>query len=315
MVRAGKLKPRAGRAASGVPSWLPWAFVLPALSLFGVFLLYPLANAVTWSLFGWSGLTRLGFVGFQNYGKLLTDYPYSVELPAAILHNVAFFVGVMVIQFTIGLFLALQIQRLDRGRRLFQTLYATPYLVSPLVVGYLWTLLLSPSLGVVNTMLRRVGLDSLALPWLGEPDLALFVVVLIAAWQWLGFPVLLIGAALGGVPPELDEAAQLDGASGMRKLFGVTLPLIAGPLGTVSILTFIFTMEIFPIVYAIGGSTGSPAGALDVLALVFYRSSFQSGAPNALGMSSAIATLMFLGILGISLIANKLIRRVERGTS
>ncbi len=299
------------RVKRAVPLWAIALFTLPALALFGIFLLYPLLAALSYSFFEWAGTTRGDFVGFDNFVTLVTDLPYREAIPNAFAHNLALFLGMMVVQNTVGLYLAYHLHQRPRVRRLFQTLYAMPYLVSPLVIGYLWSLLLSPSFGPINAFLKAVGLDALALPWLGDPKLALGVVILIAAWQWIGFPVLLYGAGLGGIPEELTQAASIDGASPWQAFRHVTLPLLTPVIGTVSVLTFIFAMEIFPLVYALGGSTGSPAGATDVMALLFYRVSFQSGTPNSLGMSSAVATVLFLVIFGTAVLATRILRRRE----
>ncbi|MCR2828321.1 carbohydrate ABC transporter permease, partial [Microbacterium sp. zg.Y909] len=146
----------------------------------------------------------------------------------------------------------------------------------------------------------------------GNPQTAIWVVVFVTAWQWIGFPVLLYGAALGGIPQELDEAASLDGATSWQRFRSVTLPLMIPAIGTVSVLTFIGAMEAFPIPYALGGSQGNPAGATDVLSLLFYRTAFESGSSNAIGTSSAIATLLFLFIFGIAVAFTVMLRRAER---
>ena len=143
-----------------------------------------------------------------------------------------------------------------------------------------------------------IGLGELAQPWLGDPSTALWVVVLVTAWQWVGFPVLLYGAALGGIPEELTEAASLDGATAWQRFRSITLPLLISAIGTVSVLTFIGAMEAFALPYAWAGPPGTPAGATDVLSLMFYRTAFESGASNAIGVSSALATLLFLFIFG-----------------
>lgn len=187
-----------------------------------------------------------------------------------------------------------------------------PYLVSPLVIGYLWSLLLSPLFGPVNAFLKLIGLESFAQPWLGQPSTAIWVVVLVTAWQWVGFPLLLYGAALGGIPQEIEEAASLDGASAWQRFSQISLPMILPVIGTVSVLTFIGAMEAFPIPYALGGSSGSPAGATDVMSLVFYRTSFESGTTNAIGVSSAIAITLFLVIFGCSVLFTQWFRRTER---
>ena len=288
------------------------AFVLPALILFAVFIAYPLFTALSYSFFGWTGILRGDFVGLDNYVTLFTKLPYSEDIPNAFVHNILLFFGAMVFQNTVGLGLASLLHRLTRFKRFFQTMYTLPYLVSPLVIGYLWSLMLSPLFGPVNAVLRGIGLGELAQPWLGNPQTAIWVVVLVTAWQWIGFPVLLYGAALGGIPEEIDEAASLDGASAWQRFRSITLPMLVPAIGTVSVLTFIGAMEAFPIPYALGGSQGNPAGATDVLSLLFYRSAFESGSSNAIGTSSAIATLLFLFIFGISMLITMLLRRAER---
>lgn len=304
------------RSVRRTPPHVIALFVLPALALFTVILLYPMLSALGYSLFEFGGGTRiLRFNWFANFATLFTELPFRQQLPLAFRNNVMLFVGTVVMQNSLGLFLAVQLQRFGPVRRLFQVLYTTPYLVSPLVVGYLWTLLLSPSLGPVNAVLRRVGLDALAVPWLGDPAYALPTLIFVTVWQWIGFPVLLYGAGLGGISPELVEAAAIDGASGWQRFWRVTLPLLTPVVATVTILTFISTMEAFTLPYALGGLTGSPAGATDVLALLFFRTSFQSGAPNALGLSSALATLMFVVVLGGALLGRWISQRQEERLS
>src|SRR5690606_6574323 len=152
----------------------------------------------------------------------------------------------------------------------------------------------------------------LAQPWLGNPSTAIWVVVLVTAWQWIGFPILMYGAALGGIAEEIDEAASLDGTTSWQRFRSITLPLLVPAIGTVSILTFIGAMESFPIPYALGGSTGSPAGATDVMSLLFYRTAFESGSTNAIGVSSAIAMLLFLVIFGVAVLMRWLLDTRER---
>ena len=288
-------------------------FVLPAAALFAVFILAPLVQAVGYSFFDWKGAHRLGFAGLENYVALFTQRPYKDEVWPALGHNMLLFAGAMIFQNTLGLLVAAFLQRYDRLRRFFQTIYTLPYLVSPLVIGYLWSLLLSPLFGPVNNLLKQVGLRDLAHPWLGDPKTAIWMIALITAWQWLGFPILLFGAAMGGIPPELDEAASIDGATAPKRFWHITLPLLTPAIGTVAILTFIGAMESFPIPFAIGGSTGNPAGSTDVMSLLFYRTAFESGSGGYIGVASAIATLLFLLIFGVALVARHLMDRVERG--
>ena len=288
-------------------------FLLPAAALFAVFILVPLVQAIGYSFFTWQGAHRTGFAALSNYTALFTKRPYTDEVMPALGHNLLLFAGAMVFQNSVGLVVAALLHRFNRLRRMFQTLYTLPYLVSPIVIGYLWSLLLSPLFGPVNNLLKQVGLGDLAHPWLGDPKTAIWMIALITSWQWLGFPILLFGAAMGGIAPELDEAASIDGATGRQRFFHITLPLLTPAIGTIAILTFIGAMESFPIPFAIGGSTGNPAGSTDVMSLLFYRTAFESGSGGYIGVASAIATLLFLFIFGVALVARRLMDRVERG--
>ena len=300
------------KSHGAMPVLIGMAFVIPALILFSVFILYPLTTALSYSFFGWKGTLRGDFIGLENYVTIFTKPPFDEALPNAFSHNLFLFAGAMVFQNSIGLLLAVVLHKIGRLKRLFQTMFTLPYLVSPLVVGYLWSLMLSPLFGPVNATLRAIGLEELAHPWLGDPTTAIWAIVFITAWQWIGFPMLLYGAALGGIPEEVSEAAEIDGAGGVKKFRLITLPLLLPALGTVTILTFIGAMEAFPIPYAVGGSTGSPAGATDVMALLFYRTAFESGDVGSIGTSSALAMLLFLFIFGVAVVLRTSLARAER---
>lgn len=306
-------RPRRRVTGSGPGLRSGMLFLLPAGLLFAVFILVPLVQAIGYSFFDWQGAHRIGFAAFDNYLVLFSQRPYKDEIWPALGHNMLLFAGAMVFQSSVGLVVAAFLHRFDRLRRLFQTIYTMPYLVSPIVIGYLWSLLLSPLFGPVNNLLKQLGLGDLAHPWLGDPNTAIWMIALITAWQWLGFPILLFGAAMGGIPPELDEAASIDGATGRQRFWHITLPLLTPAIGTIAILTFIGAMESFPIPFAIGGSTGNPAGSTDVMSLLFYRTAFESGSGGYIGVASAIATLLFLFIFGIAVVARRLMDRVEQG--
>lgn len=286
-------------------------FVAPALVLFAVFIAYPMFTMFSYAFFGWAGTARGPFVGFDNFVTLFTRAPFTTDLPRAALHNVLFFIGLLVVQNSLGIAIAYALQSRPRTRQALQTIYATPYLIGPIVVGYLWSLLLSPVFGPINAVLRAVGLDSLAVAWLGEPSTALWVVVIVSVWQWIGFPVLLYGAAFGGIPAELAEAARVDGATNRQVFWRVTVPLLMPAVGTMTVLTFIFAMEVFALPYAFGGSSGSPAGSIDFVSLLFYRVAFGSGATDAIGNASALAVLLFLVIFGGAYLGTRLLRRYE----
>ena len=290
-------------------------FCAPAFVLYTVFVVYPLLSALGDSFWRWKGTTRGDFAGLSNFTSLFTTFPLNQQLLPAFWHTVVFFIGTMILQNTFGLLIAVLLSELRVGKRLLQTIYTVPYLVGGLVVGYLWSLLLSPSFGPVNQALKAVGLGSVARPWLGDPTTALPVVILVNAWHYIGFPILLFGAALGGIPGEYTEAARVDGANARQRFFRITLPLLLPAIGVVTILTFIGSFNAFELVYSLSGAEGNqpsgPGGATDVLGLIFYRVAFQEGGVNAIGQSSALAALLFVFIFGVAVLANRYIRRRE----
>ena len=285
-------------------------FILPAFVLYAIFMVYPLVQALIFSTYEFNGLVRGEFIGLQNFEQLFTRYPISEQLPEAFLHNVYFFVGTMLIQNTLGLLFAVLLHRPRFGKRFFRTVFTLPYLISPIVVGYLWSLMLNPLFGPVNNLLRDAGLGELAKPWLGDPSTALPTVILVNAWMWLGYPMLLFGAGLAGIDDDLREAARIDGANDFQIFWGVELPLLTPVIGIVTVLTFIGNFNVFGIIWALSGSEGSPAGATDVLGLVFYRTAFRGGA-DSFGLASALAVLMFLFIFTVSVGVQTWFRRLE----
>ncbi len=304
---------RARGVGRGAPSWeIVAVFLLPAFLLYTVFMIWPLAQSFYFSLFEFKGLARGAFVGLRNFRELFTRYPVNEQLPRAFLHNIYFFVGTMLVQNTLGLLFAKLLYKPRFGKRFFQTVYTMPYLISALVVGYLWSLMLNPLFGPVNRLLKAVGLGALARPWLGDPATALPAIILANAWQWVGFPMLLFSAGLANIGEDLREAARIDGASRWRLFWSIELPLLLPVIGIVTVLTFIGNFNVFGIVWAMGGVNGEPAGATDVLGLVFYRTAFRGGV-DAFGLASALAVLMFVLIFGVSMVMVNLFRRWEEG--
>ncbi len=301
--------------AQGRNHWItPLVFVTPALVLYLAFTIVPLITVFFFGMQEFEGAARRGFVGFDNYTRLINSPTLAPQIWQAFLNNWAFFLGTLVIQNTLGLGLAILIARTDGGRRFFQTIIAIPFLVNPLVVGYVWTLLLNPNFGPVAQMLDQMGRPDLIRPWLGEPALARPITILINAWQWVGFPMLIFGAALGAIPGEITEAARLDSERRWPIFRSITLPLLMPAIGTVTVLTFIGCFNAFNLQFAVGGVNGGPAGANDVLGLVFYRLAF-SGDMNAIGVSSALATTTFAFVMVVALFLRRMLARIEEAVT
>jgi len=278
-------------------------FLTPALIIYGAFMAYPLVSSLTYSLFDWDGLVRRGFVGLQNFVTVLTRWPYRERFFNALGHNAVFFALTFLIQTTLGLFVAILLARKRRGFAFFQAAYFLPHTLSLVVVGFLWRLLLNPNWGALPQALRRLGLGEWVQPWLGQSDTALVAVILVNAWAWLGFPILVYVAAIQAIPREFEEAAVVDGVGGWQLFRHVTFPLLLPSLAMVTILTFIWDFNAFELVFVMQGPSGAPAYATDLLATFFYRTAFgdptTGGEPGQIGIAAAIGVLMLL-IIGVA---------------
>lgn len=296
------------RAKKLSPFWRFLPFWLPAFLVYTLFIVWPLLNALLYSLFEWQGLRRGAFVGLDNFVRLFTTEPWQGDLVGAFGHNIIFFVGTMILQNTVALAFALVIFSLKRGGRFWQNLFFMPHLLATVVVGFLWNLILNPLFGPLNQGLKLLGLDALAQPWLGQPSTALPTIIAVNAWAWLGFPMMIFLANLGSIPPSYIEAARLDGASSWRVFRHVQLPLLRPALTIVTLLTFIGNFNTFELIFVMAGSSGSPGGATDVLGTFFYRTAF-GGGQDAVSMGSALAVVMFGFIALTSFVVLRLFRR------
>lgn len=276
--------------------------LLPAFLLYTLFVAYPFISSLSLSFFQWSGVGDKTFVGLANYQQVLFG-SMQVEFFRALGHNVFFFVFSLALELIIGLALALILASRLRGHRFFETLFFLPNTLSIIVVGFLWGLLLNPQNGFVNRFFDAIGLSMLSQPWLGDTSLALPTVVAISSWRAMGFYILVLLAALLNIPKELYEAADIDGASFWDKTTRISLPLLLPTMGTLTILHFIWSFNVFDIVYATEGAQGGPAHSTDVLGTLFYRIAFGGlGASYVdMGLGATVITLMFLLIFPISL--------------
>lgn len=289
------------------PRRLPWHLVVflgPAVVLYTAFMVFPLFDSLRLSLFspGGSGLGQ--FVGLENYARLLSDSEWAPRFWGALQNNFVFFAIHMLVQNPLGLLLAVLLSsRILRGRAVYRTLIFAPTVLSVVIIGFIWKLILSPLWGVAEGGLKAVGLGDLFAPWLGLQGPALLTISLMSVWQNVGIPTLLFSAALLAIPDEIIEAARVDGAGPLRIFRRIQLPMIAPTLGIVAILTFVGNFNAFDLVYAVQGGLAGPEFSTDLLGTFFYRTFFgfqlQLGSPT---MGATVAGMMFLLImLGVCL--------------
>ncbi|WP_455663400.1 carbohydrate ABC transporter permease [Pradoshia sp.] len=293
--------------------WKIHLLPIPALIIYVLFIVYPLLAALTYSFFDWEGIKQGAFIGLGNYKDLFTLEPFRGMFWNAFGHNILYFVLQMIVQNGIAFVLALILYQKIRGMEFFKIAYFLPRLLSVIVVGFLWKLILNPNYGALNILLGKFGLESLQKAWLGDPDTALIAIILVNCWFGIGFAVLIFLAGLQAIPHELIEAARLDGARGLTLIRKIMLPLMVPSLMIMTVLTFIQSFEAFELVYAMQGSQGEPYRSTDTLAVYFYRLAFGggSGDSTAVGLGSALAVVLFIFIASITAVLLKLINKKQ----
>lgn len=244
------------------------------------------------------------FVGFENFRILFGDTNWSTSFWRALVNNTWFFIIHMVVQNPIGIAIAAMLSSPAlRFKSFYRTAIFVPTILSFVIVGFTWKLILSPLWGIAPEIMKLVGLRSFFAPWLGLESSALTTIALISVWQFVGIPMMLIYAALLSIPDEILEAGEIDGITGMAAFWKIKLPLILPSIGIISILTFVGNFNAFDLVYTIEGAMAAPNFSTEVMGTFLFRTFFghqtQPGDPN---MGSTIAVMMFLIILvGVSI--------------
>jgi raffinose/stachyose/melibiose transport system permease protein len=278
--------------------WHVGVFLAPAVLVYTAVMILPLFATLDLSMFRVTDKVSQ-FVGLGNFAKLFGDPNWSKHFWNALWNNTWFFIINMAVQNPIGIALAalLSSPRL-RFAAAYRTAIFVPTILSFVIVGFVWKLILSPLWGIAPDLLKMVGLRHLFAPWLGDPHYALTTIALISVWQFIGIPMMLIYAALLSIPDEVIEAAEMDGVTGMSQFWKIKLPLVLPSIGIVSILTFVGNFNAFDLIYVAQGALAGPNYSTDILGTFLYRTFFgfqlQLGDPN---MGATIATVMFAIIL------------------
>ncbi|MEO1024117.1 MAG: sugar ABC transporter permease [Pseudomonadota bacterium] len=283
---------------SGRIRWHILVFLAPAVVVYTAVMIFPLFNTLRLALYSRVDQERV-FVGLENFRTLFFDPIWAEQFWNALGNNFWFFIIHMLVQNPIGIALA---ALLSHPRLRFAALYRSamfiPTILSFVIVGFAWKLILSPIWGIAPGMLDAVGLKFLYAPWLGKEEYALTTLALVSVWQFVGIPMMLIYAALLTIPEEILEAGEVDGITGWSAFWKIRLPLILPSIGIISILTFVGNFNAFDLIYAAQGALAGPDFSTDILGTFMYRTFFgfqlQLGDPH---MGSAIAGAMFAIIL------------------
>ena len=270
----------------------------PTLLVFLSFVILPVAMAAYYGFYSWQGYGPAEeFVGFQNYLWIFQDGTFIDALQ----HNGVIVVLSLVIQGPAALLLALLLNRKMRGQTMIRVLVFVPYVISEVVVGTGWSLMLHGN-GAVNSFLADIGLGWLRNEWLSDPELAIWTLMGILTWKYIGFAIILFLAGLQGIPEELTEAAAIDGASYWQIQRRITVPLLGPTIRIWAFLSMIGALQLFDLVYIIWGQYIASTAGTSTMATYMVANGRNAG---EYGYGNAVAVVLFV----ISLIAALIYQR------
>lgn len=274
----------------------------PTLIVFLTFVILPVAMAAYYGFFSWQGYgPPQDFVGLRNYVLILQDSAFI----DALRHNATIVVLSLLLQGPAAVLLALLLNRRMRGQALIRVLVFVPYVISEVVVGTGWSLMLHGE-GVVNAVLADIGLGWLRSDWLSDPDIAIWTLMGILTWKYIGFAVILFLAGLQGIPEELTEAAAIDGASYWQIQRRITLPLLGPTIRIWAFLSMIGALQLFDLVYIIWGQYVAATAGTSTMATYMVANGRNAG---EYGYGNAVAVVLFCVSLVAALIYQRFVLR------
>jgi raffinose/stachyose/melibiose transport system permease protein len=292
--------PRSAATVAVSPAVARWTTIVlllaPASILYVLFVLLPVVQSAYYSFFRWNGLGPLeDFIALDNYTRALSDPVFL----GALGHNLLIIALSLLVQLPLSLGLALLVGRGLPGRRFFRTVFFLPFVLSEVVTGVMWSLILNPRVGVLNAL---PGFKSLAL--LGSQETVLLAIFAVMTWKYFGFHLILYVAGLQQIPHEIEDAARIDGANSWQVLRRITLPLLGSTIRISAFLSVIYSLQYFDLVWVM--SNGGPVGASETMVTYLVKFGFQR---FALGYGSAVATIIFLLCLAFSLGYQRMLMR------
>jgi raffinose/stachyose/melibiose transport system permease protein len=278
-------------------------FLLPAFLIYTALEVFPVIASIYFSFHEWPGIQSvpLKFVGLDNFAQLFSNEEFIRSLK-----NVGWYIFWSVItQIPIGFGLAILLNRATKGVRFFKASFFIPMVLPATSISFLWNFILFPNdMGVVNNILRTVGLGSLSRAWLVDETTALACIIIVTTWASVGYYMAIGMAAIAGIPEEVMESAKLDGAIGWKRVFYIMVPMMWESIKISVVLVITGVLKIFDIIFIM--TNGGPNGATHVPATLMYNEAFKY---NNYGLGSAISTVIFLLSITLALLSLKLMQR------
>ncbi|SDD06688.1 multiple sugar transport system permease protein [Paenibacillus sp. UNCCL117] len=285
--------------------WLSYSvlFILPSFILYTMFVIYPTLNSVNLSFTSWDGVSpHVKYIGFDNFTEMWkSDRVYN-----ALKNTLILSVTLVILENVVAIVLAMLVDQVRWFKNLFRSIFYFPVLLSGIVMGFVWAIIFNYNFGVISQLLEKIGLGFLKVDWLGNPDYAMLAIIITTVWKGSGYYMIIYLAGLQGIPPELNEAAAIDGANRWQQFRHITFPLLAGAMTVSVMLSMIGALKIFDQIAVM--TDGGPGFATETMTYIVYKVGFGE---LRQGYGTALSLVLFLLILIVSLIQVKLLRKRE----
>lgn len=262
-----------------------WLFMLPAAIIYLSVIVIPVFYSLYISLFKWNGIGEMTFVGLDNYLNLFSG---DATFRTAIINNLIWIVLTIVVTMTVSLGFAVILNKQFRGRTFFRGFFYFPCVIAPIAVAIIWRWIYNPNMGFINQFFEAIGID-FSQQWISNPDTSLYAVFIAALWQAIGQPMILFLAGLQAISPDVLEAATIDGASGVKRFFYITIPLLKDTFVIVIATLITAALKVYDVVQGLTG--GGPNDATQMLSTYMYSQVFQY---NNVGYGTAVACIMVI---------------------
>ena len=289
-----------------VKKWLDrklnYVFTIPTILFVLGMVLFPIIYTFVLSFHSWKMSANIPwkFVGLDNYVELFSDSRF----PNAVLRTFIFALIALAFEIVLGMVIAIYLDKVFFGKNFVKTAFLLPMVATPVAIGMVWKLIYEPNIGILNTIIRNM--NGPKIDWLGDSGKALYSLVVVDVWQWTPFVMLIISAGLTSIPLELFEAAMVDGASGIKIVFKVTLPLLRPTIYTAVLLRLIDVLKTFDIIYSM--TQGGPGFATETMNILSFRQAFEF---LQFGEASATLIIFFVIVMAIAALTIKLKSRTE----
>jgi raffinose/stachyose/melibiose transport system permease protein len=292
-------------AAKKKKKWQSYAlfFILPSFILYTLFVIVPTIGSVYYSFTSWDGISAdVRFIGLANFVEIWN----SPRVHNALQNTLILTISLVVLENLFAILLAMLVDKVRWLSNLFRSIFYFPTLLSGIVMGFVWAMMLNYNFGVVNQLLAKIGLGAFTVDWLGDPRFAMLAILLSTVWKGAGYYMIIYLAGLQGIPQELNEAASIDGANGWQQFRHITFPLLAGSVTVCMVLSMISALKIFDQIAVM--TDGGPGFETETLTYLIYKVGFGE---LRQGFGTALAMVLFFIILIITVFQVKILQKRE----